>query len=571
MNVSTKAEPRLRSAISKANLRRRSLKTIFSLRPSSSYNIEGGTTIGYINADILREIADYLPASDILSLSLTSRQLQTLLQPALYETVVLKSSKSCRKTLRMFQNNRHLCQHIKKFAVRPNYYLSWPQQDETLDENWVVDRLVDLSKDFVLLTTFDWDGLELPNDRLWDHLRLNCPLLKSVFTNVGEKPLEPESALFSFDDLIGLSIIVRHGLSGSDMFPLPEKLPPRLWDMILNRCPNLEELAICSFSASSRIFDFDRVTEGNWPSLNSITLGSFGYNAEFNLGPSSALTDGRLCAFLEAHTSIKYIRFLWNFKRWMSPDEVVMANPKQGHEFSPRALPALETYIGIHQQLSEFPTPSSIETLDLTCEPLYESRLTSVCDRLSKLTKLTSLDLWIQVLDSPNRDHTCFFRAIVLSCPNLTDLHIMCTTSFSVKPLKQLLVQLKRLTNLKRFSLTKGHKYLDEAMLETAVRVIKDSPRLKQVTVRWARETCPNHLKQEGVYDVVCDRDGHPESLMVVERGIPLVGPAFRRRYTHKLPVLAHQASVSEFHRSMTKSTRVVRKRMSSIWSVTSV
>jgi len=32
--------------------------------------------------------------------------------------------------------------------------------------------IIDLSKELKSMHTFDWDGLELPKDELWDELRL---------------------------------------------------------------------------------------------------------------------------------------------------------------------------------------------------------------------------------------------------------------------------------------------------------------------------------------------------------------------------------------------------------------
>lgn len=191
--------------------------------------------------------------------------------------------------------------------------------------------------------------------------------------------------------------------------------------MILNHCPDLEELTICSFSSSARLFDFQRITEGRWPKLHTLTLGSFGYQSDFSLSPPNESSLGR---FLDAHPSLKYIRLSWNFKRWMSPDTIPLHLP-------PTALPNLDTFIGIYQQLAELPNPCSIETLDLTCEPVYESRLPIITPILRGLTSLTSLDLWTHVPD-PEGDHTYFFHTILVSCPKLIDFHFMCTTSFTV-------------------------------------------------------------------------------------------------------------------------------------------
>jgi hypothetical protein len=70
-------------------------------------------------------------------------------------------------------------------------------------------------------------------------------------------------------------------------------------------------------------------------------------------------------------------------------------------------------------------------------------------------------------------------------------------------------------------------------MMDTALQVLRSSPGLKQINIRWAREKSPNHLKQEGSYDVEHDEKGNPVALMVMEKGIPLIGRPFNRRYRH--------------------------------------
>ncbi|KAF8188960.1 hypothetical protein BJ912DRAFT_1022422 [Pholiota molesta] len=366
----------LRESLAK-NTRRRSLKTLFQLplstRTSTYGSLTTTTAVGSIPADIVRDIVDLLPPSDILSLSLASTHLRALLMPALYETVTLKSSKNCKVTLEMLSKRKDICGYIRKLAVRPNYYLAWPKADEHLSEEWVVKMIESIS-------------------RLYQ--RRNARL-------------DPMSSLFDFSDLTSFSLIVRHGLGGSGVL-----IPPRFWDMLIDRCPDLQELAICSFSS------------------------------RFLFRPPVPSTDQSLGRFLDKHTELKYVRFLWNFKRWMSPDMIPM-------HLSRSALPVLDTFIGYINNLQSFHI-------------------------------LTQSKRW--------------------------------TYLRTRKPLKQLITRLHLLPDLKRFSLTKGHKYIDESMLSTALRILKYNPRLKQINIRWARERCPNHLKQEGTYDV---------ALVIAERGIP--------------------------------------------------
>ncbi|KAJ7859779.1 hypothetical protein B0H14DRAFT_2745971 [Mycena olivaceomarginata] len=488
-----------------------------------------------------------------------SRHLRILLIPELYRTVHLRSSRSCQSGLLMLAGKPELCAHIQKLAVRPNYYLSWPTRDLPLSEDWVAMKISDIATMLTNLRTFDWDGLEMPRDGLWLTLRNSCPDLKEIFSNVGLLPLDPESELFKFDDLTNFSLSVRHGLRETEIFPLQEDLPRQLWDMILTRCPNLTELTLCSFSASRRLFNIDRVAEGRWPALSSLTLGAFGYNSDFTLAapPEPAFT-----TFLAMHPTLTYIRFAWNFKRWMSPeDPMALAFP-----------PALESFSGIMQQLPDGGC-SNLTTLDLMSEPLYATRAPALCSALRVLPMLTNLELWVHVPE-PRAGHEAFFRGLWGAAPGLEDLHFMCTTAFGKKPLSELARALRLLPRLQTFALTKGHRYADESMRRSALRVFSalltsdpgaDSAapraRLSQVSIRWARAACRNHLKQEGTYEHVPPSSPPPsppssagasrsrrrprgggeqkkEEVLVEawERGLRAVGGSFERRYQFALP-----------------------------------
>lgn len=299
--------------------------------------------------------------------------------------------------------------------------------------------------------------------------------------------------------------------------------------MLLHSCPNLTELALCSFSSSFKTLNFDRVVEGRWPALKTLTLGGFGYERDFGVGPRAVLGNtlipnthaqghgnghghgqaGQINAngngngnatnnassnsnvvvqapnsplglFMDAHKELKYVRFLWNFKRWMSPEEIGMHLSNTVSDFpststseslskaklhaEPSAiaynsLPALDTFIGIYQQLAPLPsfhpTFTSIRTLDLTCEPIYEQRVPALSSVLKRLVNLKSLDIWVHLhFDESranrivrgigwtrrDRDYTGFYEQVFGSCAGLEELHWMVTTGFGAVSLSWLLI-----------------------------------------------------------------------------------------------------------------------------------
>ncbi|KAF5371177.1 hypothetical protein D9758_004270 [Tetrapyrgos nigripes] len=603
--------------------------------------------------DIILCIADLLYQSDLLSLCLTSKVFHELLLPLLYHTIILRSSASCVSFLTQLveadsSRSAQLCGHIREMAVRPNYYLAWPEPERPddngtaagkgkrrkgVDEAWVADQIIELAPKMRGLDTFDWDGCEMPRDELWVALQTNCPDLRTVYSNVGYRQLNPHSALFTFSDLTAFSLTVRHGLSASsplnpnamfpDFTPL-ELLPTTLWDMLLRRCPDLEELTLCSFSSSVRNFDLQPLFQSRdpinsesssvVPKLSALTLGTFGYTEDFTLTAPMTLSSSNnpspstrsLCfgSFLLAHTELRYLRLSWNFRRWLSPASVPIFYPSPTVGIEP-ILPQLTTFSGIYQHLEHLPnsTLANIQVLDLTCEPICEDRVDALCGVLSLLESLRELDIWVhidfsQTASVPNYRSTRGFRngvgplrrlsgsimvghgglglgpdvepgpelvplyehvmrKILGSCTGVEDLHWMSTTPLGPQPLASLSRCLGLLKSLKSFSLTKGHSYRDDLsfglygghrmmtlqagnmMLRSALTVINacasHNIAIEQVNIRWAREHCPNHLKQEGIYDVVRDASEERKiiGIDVYERGITMPGAVFKRRYRY--------------------------------------
>ncbi|KAJ7077537.1 hypothetical protein B0H15DRAFT_789607 [Mycena belliarum] len=470
--------------------------------------------------DVLRSVVEDMSSGDILSLSLTSKHIRELLVPALYRTVHLRSSAACNSGLRMLALRPELCAHVRKLAVRPNYYLAWPVRDASADEEWVARTIMQLAPALRGLRTFDWDGTEMPPEGLWRTLRSMCPDLKEVLANVGHRPILPDSELFNFRALTTFSLSVRHGLGEHDLFPPHEQLPVRLWTM-LEGCPTLAELTLASFSPAARLFDLTPLSSARWPQLASLTLGAFGYDHNFGLAGPPAGFD----AFLAVHPALTHLRLAWSFQRWMSPADL-----------PPLALPAgLIDFSGVAQQLG-LGGGGALTTLDLMCEPLYEARAPALCTALRGLPALTALELWVHVPD-PLASHAELWAALWGAAPGLEDLHFMCTTAFGRKPLAELARALRCLPRLRSFALTKGHRYADESMRASAVRVFKAlALELTQVSVRWARAACRNHLKQQGTYERVAPRsaaavsgDGTDSPTSPTSRGGVLGGGTRRR------------------------------------------
>ncbi|KAJ7439415.1 hypothetical protein B0H11DRAFT_2293462 [Mycena galericulata] len=532
--------------------RRRSLKALIQLplfprtsghthNPISAVGAPGPRVS--LPEDVLREVVEDMSPADMLNLSLTSSHVRALLIPELYRTMQLRSSRACASGLRMLAKRPALCAHVTKLAVRPNYYLAWPTPDTPLNESWVAEMIRAIAPRLTRLRIFDWDGLEMPRDELWLTLRKSCPELKELYSNVGYEPLNPESELFKFSDLASFSLSVRHGLRDLSPlpFPTPEPLPPQLWTMLLTRCTTLTELTLTSFSASARLFDLSPLPSARFPLLTSLTLGTFGYSHQFDL---DILPAAPFRVFLAAHPALGYLRLGWNFKRWMSPDDVPRIAPDAdadtlppSTEDDPAPASKLAAFSGIIQQLTSPPsTLTALTTLDLMHEPLYTFRFALLPPVLRALPLLRSLEIWVHVAggagagagvnavneggDNASGRNARFFKDMCAAAPGLEDLHFMCTTAFGKKPLTDLARALRLLPRLRAFALTKGHRYVDESMRASALRVWRalalpaspdvglEEPRapLTQVSIRWARAACRNHLKQEGTYERVVVR-----------------------------------------------------------------
>jgi len=195
--------------------RRRAVPSIISTANSTTNFDKDSEDAISLPYDVIFIIADLLYQSDLVSLCLTSKTLYDLLLPLLYHTVILRSSSSCVSFLTRLSDadeskSVRLCGYLRELAVRPNYYLAWPEPEGSespgkssgkgkgkkgVDEAWVADKIAELAPKMRKLDTFDWDGCEMPKDELWTALQKNCPDLRTVYSNVGYNELNPDSAV----------------------------------------------------------------------------------------------------------------------------------------------------------------------------------------------------------------------------------------------------------------------------------------------------------------------------------------------------------------------------------------
>ncbi|KAK0242499.1 hypothetical protein EDD85DRAFT_292416 [Armillaria nabsnona] len=485
--------------------------------------------------DVFQEIARRIPLlRDILNLSLTSRSMRALLISRLYRNVDLKTSKQCKVVLSMLLKHPDLARHVTKLIVHPNN-IEWTATDVSLNESGVVDLLVRAIRYMPSLHTFFWDGVEMPDDYLWLVLRNSCPLLKNIGTSVGTQRLDPASNLYDFTDLTSFSFIIKKQslalVSDLDTLPDIEKIPKRFWEMIIERCPHLERLAIGGAAPSPRLFDIRHITHGRWPHLRCLTLGDLSIQPR-KRRRVSWIKEPTFTDFLLAHPSLHKLNLQYaggdNF-----PTALILP---------PMALPHLEAFTGTLKYVATLPNPSLIKSLSLTSLFYSTPSIPYLCSILESLTSLSSLSIWFDLSFNAkiDRDHGSLLRDLLSSCPQLSHLDLTCYTfpSFDVKEFSQAIKDTES-AHLQSFILTKMHSPEDGKMLNTATQIIHDNPHLRNFTLRYSqdswRSTKGIRPRQVGEFEVGLDEVGNPSTLAAYEWGVSSLSTRYTRRYTHKL------------------------------------
>ncbi|KAJ6588579.1 hypothetical protein B0H19DRAFT_921845 [Mycena capillaripes] len=484
--------------------------------------------------NILQEIAGHIFClRDVLNFGLTSHKVWGLLIPRLYADVELSTNKQC-KLLAVLAKRPGVARHIRKLTVRPNT-TEWTLPEEPINEVALSDLVSCMAIYLTSLHTFIWDGMEQPEDQLWLTLRNSCPHLVNIGTTVGEEDVETTSHLFAFRNLKKFSFVVKCASLEwlSDGRPPIEKLPRRFWEMLIEGCPDLEELVIGGVAPCPRLFDIRPVSYGHWPRLKSLTLGDLVMQAP----PKN---DGRkepsFMVFLRSHPQLRCIKM-----QHVGGD----AFPASLN-LPPKALPCLRAFNGPLTYVRTLPQPWLLQHLSLNGLQHSTSSFPRLFSTLQQLTSLTSLRLLIDLSlytsftrSLQPRDHGKIFHSLLTSCPRLSHLDLLCLTqpTFNVMEFSN---ALSDAPHLRSFVLTKVHASSDEDMTQSATQLLRQNPNLDTFTLRFSQDSWLTSMgirpKHVGTYTVVRDAAGVHVELAAHEWGVKSFGYHYSRRFLHKIP-----------------------------------
>lgn len=112
----------------------------------------------------------YTPVFYLIEVEYTSqaRRLRKQLAPLLYARVELKTNRHCKATLIAFAKRPQYAQLVRRLVVRVNDP-QWTDPDDDIDEDAIASLItqIAIAGSFSALSSFQWDGMEMPGDNLW--------------------------------------------------------------------------------------------------------------------------------------------------------------------------------------------------------------------------------------------------------------------------------------------------------------------------------------------------------------------------------------------------------------------
>ncbi|EAU91118.1 hypothetical protein CC1G_03286 [Coprinopsis cinerea okayama7 len=456
--------------------------------------------------DLLIEFASLLDSRrDILNFGLTSTNVFSHVSTVLYEKITLQTSQQCSITLGMLTKRPDIARHVRELAYEPDRSCS-RRSMSTTDNAEACQAIIKVasSKRLDALVRFQWNDEELPHhEDMWFALRMGCPQLRYIATSIGAVLPNLNSHLFDFTDLKGFSLILKTGFyeNHNDMFldedhPLSKKFKR----MLIDRCPNLEELGIDgSYSVPT---DMHYLVEGRWPRLRKLTLG----DVCIDWFPRS-LGQGEkrpFIAFLEAH---EHLESLSLSRHTIQPIHLSSLDPS--------SLSRVTSFCGTHQQLQALPhIHTSLKSV--TFRDAVETREVSapiVASLLRELTSLTDLKISFTL-------HS-MLRHLELTCAH--------KPSFQLDAFAK---TIRGFPKLQTLNLTIVRYPGDETLSSGAACIAKSNPRLRRFSLTFippvypvplpfsiAYRTFPFPLpsRASGSFELVCDEHGLPITITALE------------------------------------------------------
>ena len=179
--------------------------------------------------------------------------------------------------------------------------------------------------------------------------------------------------------------------------------------MLLDRCPNLEELSINGFSVHPT--NIGRLLQGRWPRLRTLVLGDV---VDINISQAPD-TKAPFVKFLETHHNLEV---LTASRHALSPAQLTTMEPT--------ALPLLQRFTGTLEQLQSIAPNHLTLTHVGFSEPMLMRDVTplAVSLVLQGLVHLESLSIGF-VLGSMYESGN-LVRSLVGACPKLRRLELVC-------------------------------------------------------------------------------------------------------------------------------------------------
>ncbi|KAF8658249.1 hypothetical protein AX16_002025 [Volvariella volvacea WC 439] len=309
----------------------------------------------------------------------------------------------------MLSRRPDIARHVRQLAIKLASYSS----SESSVASFALKQLA-MTKRLDALVKFTWDVDEIPsNDDVWFALRIGCPQLRYISTNIGMRLPAPSSHLFDFVDLHGFSLTLKPGFYEHhiDTFFDEESFSSqRLWEMLIHRCPNLEEL---SFNGTSTLpVDVHSLIQGRWPKLRQLSLGDV--SIDWVPGHIGLSQKRPFIEFLEAHPHIAGLSL---------SRHTIQANHLTSLD---QTIHQLTSFSGTLQQLQAIPHAyATLKSISVR-EPIMTREISAlaVAGILQGMTALEELK--VSFMLQSTYDSGSLLRSLTGACPRLRHLDLTC-------------------------------------------------------------------------------------------------------------------------------------------------